>query len=60
MFLANAIPLENKRRLLHTYLLKFLFKKASMSKCLSDNKKFFGPENVFSSREKTFHSRTRW
>ena len=37
MFFAIAIHLENKKSLLHTYLLKWSFKKASMSKCSSVN-----------------------
>ena len=47
MFLANAIPLENKRRLLHVYLLKLPFKKACMSKCLSVNPAFLGLRTFF-------------
>ena len=42
MVLANAIPSENEKRLLHAYLLKLPFKKASMSKCLSINPALFG------------------
>ena len=42
MFLANAIPSEKKKKLLHTYLLKLLFKKTRMSKCLFVNPALLG------------------
>ena len=47
MFFANAIPSENKRRLLHTYLIKLSFKKASMSKCSSVNPALLGLRTSF-------------
>ena len=47
MFLANALYSENKRRLLHTYLLKLPFKKVSMSKCSSVNPALLGLRTSF-------------
>ena len=47
MFLANATPSKNKRRLLHTYLLKLPFKKTNMSKCSFINPTLLGLRTSF-------------
>ena len=52
MFLANAITSENKRKLLHTYLLKLPFKKPSMSKCSSVNPALLGLRTSFSTEKR--------